>query len=441
MFWYSLAFTTVCLLLALVFYPVTSVSLPQYVAFAASNTNVDLSHPPATVDDVKWGNNTIALLAQDLPTANGLYTWNIKYASLVPTVLFSEAGDCQVLVLYGSVYGNRTVVYSETSQSLKVALSAAIVDSVTKIGDLYVENQITLKNAEMQGLLNGVDVNAFNSRLDGIPVNIGDVTNMQCDQIANIDSVTIASESWLNVGMLNQGVSTTSTPTFGTLTSAVQPFTLPQNVTLYESSGSIDIPSTAKSAMVQVQGGGGAGGGQGTADGSLGGGGGSGAFVQIVFQVADLAAQTGFDFTIGAGGTVGAGVSDDGGDGGDTVLEWKGGATLVTAFGGGGGKSGANNGQGGEPGATPTVSGGFASFTRTGNWGFRGFHPGSNIVNVPAGDGGNTLYGAGGRGAFSSGDSEVGTLGGGGGGGFLRLAGSSRNSANGGAGYIRVYWY
>lgn len=441
MFWYAFGVIIWCMLLALVFYPATNVSVPSFVAFAASDTHVNLKNPPTTIDDVVLGSNPIALLAQNSSAANGLYVWNSDRQSLVPTVLFAEVGDCQAVILYGSEYGNSQVLYSRATQQIQLALSTAIVNSVTQVGDLYVKTQITLANAEMEGLLNGADVNKFNNRLNGMPPNIGDITNAQCDQIANIDASTIGSDAWLNVGMLDQPVSTTSTPTFGALTSAVQPFTLPQSVTLYESSGSVNIPSTAKAAMVQVQGGGGAGGGQGTADGSLGAGGGSGAFVQIVFQVSDLAVQTGFDFTIGAGGTVGAGVSDDGGDGGDTILAWQGGATLVTAFGGGGGKSGATNGQGGAPGATPTVSGGFASLTRTGNWGFRGYHPGSSIVNIPAGDGANTLYGSGGRGAFSDGDSQAGSLGGGGGGGFLRLAGDSRDPSDGGTGYIRIFWY
>lgn len=86
------------------------------------------------------------------------------------------------------------------------------------------------------------------------------------------------------------------------------------------------------------------------------------------------------------------------------------------------------------------MTGSFSNLVRTGNWGFKGFHPGSAIVNVSAGDGADALYGAGGRGGYIHGASEVGLLGGGGGGGFFKT-GVSRNPSNGGNGYVRVFWF
>ncbi|MDB5618476.1 hypothetical protein [Tardiphaga sp.] len=187
-------------------------------------------------------------------------------------------------------------------------------------------------------------------------------------------------------------------------------------------------------ATVECTGGGGAGGGAVSASGSSHTGGGGGAGSRSVKRVtaADIGASK--TVTIGAAGTASAGA--DGSAGGDTSV-----GSLCIGKGGSGGIAGANalsfgnGGSGGVAGAgdiaSPGAPGGAGGI-------------GSTSIFTPAGFGGCSMYGAGGKalltGGGATGNSATG-FGAGGGGGFGYNATTPIAGGSGAAGYVVITEY
>lgn len=172
-------------------------------------------------------------------------------------------------------------------------------------------------------------------------------------------------------------------------------------VTTYTSgSGTWTKATGTKTVFVQAWGGGGAGGGVDGNNGSKGGGGG-GAYVEYLFNAADLGATEAY--AVGAGATGGTGT---GSAGGNTTFD------ILTAYGGGGG-AGAGVGQEGGGGGAGVKS------------------VGANSTSATGGDGGTPIKGTGGT-TGNAGTSSV--FGGGGGSGDANAGGESVMGGGGGAG-------
>jgi hypothetical protein len=202
----------------------------------------------------------------------------------------------------------------------------------------------------------------------------------------------------------------------------------------------LTVPADKTSMRVTLQGAGGGGGGGGgviTNSGYVGGGGGSGGFISTV--ISGLAPGAQYTLTVGAGGIGGIERNTNtvvpnanGTAGGDTSI-----SGLVTATGGGGGKSAnvfdnaAMGGAGGSAGSPAGAAGDVAN---------------ANYPN--GGSGASSRYGAGGAGGPGGGsqptsDGAAGAVGAGGGGGGHNLGGSSpsHTGGRGGHGYAFIQFY
>ena len=187
-----------------------------------------------------------------------------------------------------------------------------------------------------------------------------------------------------------------------------------EEVYILVTSGTLKANRGGTAKVTLVAGGGGGGGTSNTTD-DYGGGGGAGGVLRN--QSAVIADGATYGVTIGGGGAGGVGggtASEQGKDGGDTVLKKADGSAWFTALGGGGGGSGRNDpGMHGRPGGSGGGGGlGPGTAVGTGGAGTQGKNGGT-----PAS--GNTGHGAAGGGGFNAvGGANDGTTGGAGGAGI-----------------------
>ena len=157
------------------------------------------------------------------------------------------------------------------------------------------------------------------------------------------------------------------------------------------------VPAGVRHLRVRLVGGGGGGG----SSGFSGGGGGAGGYAESLLTV--VPGQS-FPITVGMGGSAG-GSGSSGTAGGGTAF-----GSLVAASGGDGGGSNNPDSHGGKPGVG---SAGMLQF----HGGYGG--DGATIPQVPAGTGGASAFGGGGRGSYLDGVPAIGqSKGSGGGGGY-----------------------
>ena len=224
---------------------------------------------------------------------------------------------------------------------------------------------------------------------------------------------------------------------------------LTSNVQVFTANGTWNNPGGTSQVDVILLGGGGGGGGALVGASNGGGGGGGGAYSTQVFQ-SSLLTNT-VAITIGAAGTVGAGVA--GGAGGNTTF----GAYLKAGGGGGGGATGGGgaggigtqNGGAGGAGGTYNATGGAVGSSSTGLGAPGGGGGGGGQGNPGAAGGSNLMYtaatgGAGGSAGPTNGQPGVTgvaaitneAIAGGGGGGGGGSVGASFSGGAGGPGVI-----
>ena len=200
------------------------------------------------------------------------------------------------------------------------------------------------------------------------------------------------------------------------------PFQLPQltpgfsRQSIITLSGGWTVPLGVTQARVRVVGAGGGGGGGG--NGFSGGGGGAGGFAEAVVSVTP---GTTVPVTIGQGGTGGASGQTGGAGSGSSF------GGLVSATGGGGGGSDnpfSAGGAGGVGQADGSVANALTQFGGFGTDGYTG-------TTAPAGAGGASVMGGGGRGASGGGPAATGQAAGSGGGGAYGGAAPGGQGANG----------
>lgn len=224
-----------------------------------------------------------------------------------------------------------------------------------------------------------------------------------------------------------------------------EPTTLPQLlpkqvVEITATDNSYTIPADVQMVALEVVGGGGGGGGHGNENDAAGGGG-AGGFARVFFTRDQVTNLTSLDITIGTGGAGGTDLND-GDDGVESVIRYNPGNVLVcTAAGGSGGGQGNNLGIGGIGGAA-SVEATFVGLGQTGGTGEMGRDSGTSVTNVPAGNGGQSVLGPGGRGAYDApdGQSTAGVNGGGGGGG-ANSDNHEHDGSAGGNGICVLYFY
>lgn len=215
-----------------------------------------------------------------------------------------------------------------------------------------------------------------------------------------------------------------------------QPGRLLRAPQLLTSTGTYAPPADCTAIWVECIGGGGGGGGAGfsTPNCAAGAGGGAGAYAGKWYSTKGKQ----FTYTIGSagsGGTVSGGTGNSGTAGGSTTFSD--GVTTLTAAGGSAG-TGMNSGTGfngvaGAAGGAATN----ADVGVAGGSGHPGFRPSTSVAQ--GGNGGSSLYGAGGVGAFDAPGTAATSYGAGGGGGASLNA--ARAGGNGSAGCILIWEY
>jgi len=116
-----------------------------------------------------------------------------------------------------SAIGNFSVgsYFDITSSSGDVNLSGILTVGSTSSfgGNIDINGNITLT-----GTVDGVDVAALKTDVDGFPDELKNLTTAEIQQVENIGTVTISNTQWGYLGVLDQSLTTSSTPSFSTVT-------------------------------------------------------------------------------------------------------------------------------------------------------------------------------------------------------------------------------
>lgn len=201
------------------------------------------------------------------------------------------------------------------------------------------------------------------------------------------------------------------------------------NFVEFTSSTTWVVPSDVNKILIYASGGGGGGGAGQSHAGSSGGGGGVNWRVRMVTVVPG---ET-LTITIGAGGAGATTAGGNGGNGGTTTVSGSSSGVLISVSGGRGGRGGFFD-------AISDSSG--VVIDRVGIPGAGGANGGETGHSSSGGRGGATIHpdSTGGQGATSSSSATSGSLGGGGGGGFSSSNATYRNGANGGSGWVWIFY-
>lgn len=416
-------------------------NLQTYVVQQAFNTNQTLVSPVSYASPGQF----VCLYAQTDAAENGVYKCAAD-GSLSLLQPLNRQFYGQIIIL-GGEFANEVLWWNGPSGAM---LQPIVTDAVT--GDAQTEFDLSqlsvsgtatfISNLSVIGLVDGADVATLKNDLSSLPSNLSSLTNTQVEQFTNIDSSTISATQWGYVNTMDQKLGTTANVEFLTVTGI--PTTLPKSIVEYTSdTNPISFPAGTQGALIEMRGGGGGGGGGGS-NNNAGGGGGAGAMAKVWFTAADLSGHTGFAFTVGTGGA-GASGSDTGTTGGDSELFFTDDLVtpLVTCAGGEGGGPGGQEAIGGLGGVAAAVGGGYENIISNGNNGYRGMQNVS-LFFWPGGNGASDEKAFGGRGAVTvggSGTPQDGQYGGGGGGGANGNGSTIFSGADGGDGYLIVYWF
>ena len=336
-----------------------------------------------------------------------------------------------------SVSETRKITFTEFKNALDSGSGFVRLTGSTMTGLLVVPSLTANGNITVTGNVDGRDVSVDGTKLDGIEAG-ADVTDT-----ANVTAAGALMDSELTnltaVKAINQGLSTTSSPSFTSVTNNSGQLYSLRLLRIFTSGTAVSYTPTTgtKAIRVTIVGGGGGGGfvsAGGTAGtGGAGGGGGAGAVSSIV--ITSLSAP--YTYTWGGGGAGGvASTSTAAANGGTTTFS--GGGVSLSAAGGSFGVSrtattGSNAGRGGA-GGTPATGG-------TLNFAGQNGATGLTIAggsSASGGDGASGPYGAGGLGFVSNGANGAGNgldaSGYGAGGGGAGCFGTTATTANGGDG-------
>lgn len=425
------------------------VNSPPYVVVNTVQTaNIDITQPLNTVDSIELGAKmTVALIGQDVDTQNGVYGW---VAADQPLQLFMPFDNTitRLTSLSGAIFANAQLLYvgpNKVFSMLATQSIASLAPDQTTLNGLFVEQDLTVGNAlVVERLLNEVDLNTdVYGPYNTVAPAWSTVTENEGQQLLTLTS-SLTTSHWNNLATTEQDVSTTSSPTFNSLTSNNVFGFIPTAVTTYTSNDTFTWAANVKGLLVEAQAGGGGGGGSGTGTGDRGGSGGAGSYVRVFLTVVDWSTTyTGVSFVVGTGGAGGAAGTNNGSAGTNTTVNWVGGGNplMITTFAGQGGLHGDNNrGLGGAGGAAPTVVGGYTQYPLLGAPGENGGNYGSFINNIGGRKGADAPFGRGGRGVVDTGNGTDGVYGSGGGGGG-RDSDFNRPGTAGGDGFVRITTY
>lgn len=393
--------------------------------------NVDLNSPNSHM--LAHGRN--ALINQINKHENGIYRWHATDGNLFLENSLTEPAQLKIIPT------GEYIIVTGPNQVYELLATVGSPNAVTfnqnaeyKVYNLRVAGTGTFqKGATVIGTVNGRDFAAENAVAEAKPENLNELVSSQVTQLANIDGNTIANAQWGYMSELTQDLGTGENVTFQSVSTDNSVSYIPNSNTLYTSSGSAVFPAGTKGVVVEVQAGGGAGGSEGITN-DVAGGGGSGSYAMFFLDSSQIDGQTGLDFTV-------AGVANQS-NGSNSTVSWQGGALLATTYGGSRAVSGNLRAEGGNAGSIAVLQPGVKGFVWTGYYGQAGFDY-NNVLytNVQSGQGGNTMYGAGGGSGLWTGEGGVpiaGQFGGGGAGGVDDL---NTTGASGGAGFVRVWLY
>lgn len=432
-----ICWTTICFFALIVFVVVYNVEqIPDTVplrivqTFGYGMSSSDLS----TVDGIPWIRGRV-LLIHHPDYRDGFYVKVHGTVQLEEPIL--DTSFFEVGVLYGDTFANQQLFLIGPTMMFTAfnRVSSPVDDNVT---NLRVAGNSTVGGDVVMGdtaTVNGQNLSQVNAQVQTWPPSLYTLSDFQITQLTNMGSNTIDSAAWTALGVLNQNVATTSAVTFAGLTVGLTVNPLPLEIVFDNTPGTDKVqpfPVGANGLIVEVQSAGGGGGSQGSTN-DCGGGGGSGSLAIVLLNSSQMVSHSGLKYTIGAGGGQGS-------SGAASTLSWSGGSEdlIVTTFPGSGGGSGNSYGLGGAGGALPTFESGYFGWSKYGEYGTNGYDRGSDSFRLQAGQGGNTLRGAGARGSKNGvgGGAVPGTLGGGGGGGINQV--DSYGGSAGGDGYVRI---
>jgi len=125
--------------------------------------------------------------------------------------------------LVNSIDTNTTttlLIGSSTATKVELADSSIITEIQGPLNAL--EGLDVTGNITLTGTVDGIDIAALASDVNGFPDSLKNLDTSEINQIANIGAVTISGTQWGYLGNSNQGVNTSDNVTFGQITGTLQ---------------------------------------------------------------------------------------------------------------------------------------------------------------------------------------------------------------------------
>jgi len=137
--------------------------------------------------------------------------------------LIGDEGENEGFMVSGNAWG---LHHPSTSQGGYDAVEIKIDDPFQiRYGSTKIFEIDTSGNIVVVGTVDGVDIAALKTDVDGFPDELKNLLTAEIQQLENIDTVTISNTQWGYLGELDQSLTTTSAPTFAGATFTAFPTT------------------------------------------------------------------------------------------------------------------------------------------------------------------------------------------------------------------------
>lgn len=191
----------------------------------------DMAIAPGDInlDDITPANATLEMSGHNIEMGEGgtdakgtIYTettsggnWALRYSSNG-----LESGTLYDFGLFWEDNAGTTVLALQGEDQLQLGVAANPDVIYLDTDDVFFTAEINMSGNAIKnpGNVDGVDVSALKTDVDGFPDDLKDLTSDEITELKNINSAAISNTEWGYLANMDQGVATTNLPTFNGLT-------------------------------------------------------------------------------------------------------------------------------------------------------------------------------------------------------------------------------